>query len=451
LAGLDGAGFVISNFPATQAVSGSVSVANFPATQAVSVAALPLPAGAASEAKLEAIRLAVGSPLQAGGTVAVGNFPATQVVSGSVAVSNFPATQAISAAALPLPAGAATAAGQVSAQTSLSAIAASLPGALGAKAGGASTSVVVASDLANLEPGGAAITGQAMPAGGVGLTGWMSAIYKACAAPLVAGAAHIGGVSVDDVADGATTSGSATSAAVVVSASMAGYAGGSFQVTSIGTGNTVIFEQSNDGVTWYFLFVQQGGQALAPSVGASGVNTVGFYNFVSASSFVRARVSVYGSGTVAVTLVQKRSVAPVAGISLAQGYQYIGSIDGSVNKAVGYTDSTTALGAAATFTGATRPWSLGSSHVSFFNGQSQADQAGTLFIEASYDGGTTYYPVASVAASAMANAAGVTSYSAQARVPVTGAVNSNTAYRVVYKNGATAQGAFRLTSSFTAG
>ena len=69
-------------YPATQPVSGTVSVDNFPATQAVS------------------------------GTVNVGNLPATQPVSGTVAVSNFPATQPISAASLPLPTGAATAANQ---------------------------------------------------------------------------------------------------------------------------------------------------------------------------------------------------------------------------------------------------------------------------------------------------------------------------------------------------
>jgi hypothetical protein len=58
----------VSNFPATQPVSGSVSVSgsvtvgNFPATQPVS------------------------------GAVSVSNFPATQPVSGTVAVSNFPGT-----------------------------------------------------------------------------------------------------------------------------------------------------------------------------------------------------------------------------------------------------------------------------------------------------------------------------------------------------------------------
>jgi len=68
----------VNNFPATQPVSGTVAVSNLPATQPVS------------------------------GTVAVSNLPATQPVSGTVSVSNLPATQPVSAAALPLPAGAAT-------------------------------------------------------------------------------------------------------------------------------------------------------------------------------------------------------------------------------------------------------------------------------------------------------------------------------------------------------
>jgi hypothetical protein len=104
-------------------VSGSVAVSNFPATQPVSAAALPLPTGAATETSLGTDGAAPPSipgtgirgwlrsiydTLKATLTVSVSNFPGTQPVSGSVSVSNFPATQPVSAAALPLPAGAAT-------------------------------------------------------------------------------------------------------------------------------------------------------------------------------------------------------------------------------------------------------------------------------------------------------------------------------------------------------
>ena len=129
----------ISNFPATQAVSGtvavsslpalasgsnaigSVSVSNLPATQAISAASLPLPSGAATAALQPALNADGGAlahisnfpatqavsgtvgvsslpALPAGsnaiGSVSVGNFPATQTVSGTVAVSSLPALPA---------------------------------------------------------------------------------------------------------------------------------------------------------------------------------------------------------------------------------------------------------------------------------------------------------------------------------------------------------------------
>ena len=132
----------VSNLPATQPVSGaisqagtwtvglaagantigSVAVSNLPATQPIS--------GAVSQAGTWTMGLATGT--NAIGSVAVSNLPVTQPISGavsqagtwtiglatgtnaigSVAVSNLPATQPVSEVSLPLPAGAATAAGQ---------------------------------------------------------------------------------------------------------------------------------------------------------------------------------------------------------------------------------------------------------------------------------------------------------------------------------------------------
>jgi len=74
----------------------------------------------------------------------------------------------------------------------LAAISGQLPASLGAKTGAASLSITPASDLANLEPGGSAITAAAMPAGGLGFTGWLSAIWAACTAPTPAGSNIIG-------------------------------------------------------------------------------------------------------------------------------------------------------------------------------------------------------------------------------------------------------------------
>ncbi len=135
-------------------VSGSVSVANLPAVQPVSAAALPLPAGAAQDSSVQALKTALGTPMQqSGGTVAIASLPplpagsntigtvgllsgsagsvtaagsggslaqavqgiaggVPQPVSGSVTVANLPATQPVSAATWPLPGGAATLAAQ---------------------------------------------------------------------------------------------------------------------------------------------------------------------------------------------------------------------------------------------------------------------------------------------------------------------------------------------------
>lgn len=80
--------------------------------------ALPLPNGAATASGVAAVVTALGSPLQAGGSVAVSNFPSSQAVTGTF----FQATQPISAAALPLPSGAATSALQTTGNTALTSL-----------------------------------------------------------------------------------------------------------------------------------------------------------------------------------------------------------------------------------------------------------------------------------------------------------------------------------------
>jgi len=165
----------------TATVSGAVEISNLPATQAVSAASLPLPDDAATEATVAAILAR-----QADGTahVVVDNFPgpdeagltnaelraapvpvsgpatdaelrATPLpVSGTVTATG-PLTDAqlratdvpVSAAALPLPAGAATEATLGSAKTDLDTLVARTP-ALGQAAMAASSPVVLASDQA---------------------------------------------------------------------------------------------------------------------------------------------------------------------------------------------------------------------------------------------------------------------------------------------------------------
>lgn len=420
---------VSADAPLPVAFTGSVG------TQAISAVSLPLPTGAATAVNQSATNAALGTisaqlPATLGQKAMAHSLPvvlASDTAALGVTVGNFPATQAVTATSLPLPAGAATAANQTTTNTSLSAIAAQLPASLGAKPAAASLSVGPASDLANLEPAATAITGTTMPAGGSGLTGWLSAIYRSCS-------------------EGATLSGSVTSAAVVVSASNNLYMGGSFQVTSAGTTCTITYEQSNDGTNWVTLPVVSA--AAANAAPATTSTAAGVYTFVSSAAFVRARVSTYTSGTVSVVLSQKQQVAPASGISLAGGTSALGSVSvtgtatitGSVNLGNGFTDSTTALAASATFTGTGRANSAG--QFAFFNATAFADQAGTLFIDQSLDTGTSYQAITS---QAVAAGSGV-----NLSVRMCGAVGTATLYRVRYVNGAAAQATFRLSSSFSA-
>ena len=412
-----------------------VAIAGGVGTQAISAASLPLPTGAATSANQTATNASLTTisgqlPAALGQKTMAQSLPvvlASDAAALGVTVANFPATQAVSAASLPLPAGAATSANQTATNASLTTISGQLPASLGTKVAAASLSIGVASDLANLEPAAAAITGTTMPTGGTGITGWLSAIYRSCS-------------------EAATVSGSVTSATTVVSVSNNLYMGGSFHVTSAGTTCTITYEQSNDGTNWVTLPVIAA--STASSAPATTSTTAGVYAYVSSAAFVRARVSTYTSGTVSVVLSQKQQVAPVSGISLAGGAGAIGSVtvsgtatvSGTVNPGTGFTDSTTALAASASFTGTGRANSA--AQLEFFSATAFSDQAGTLFIEQSLDTGATYQPILSQAVAA-GGAANLT-------VRMCGAVGAATLYRVRYVNGATLQTVFRLSSGFSA-
>lgn len=244
----------------------------------------------------------------------------------------------------------------------------------------------------------------------------------------------------------ATVSASVTSATTVVSASTANFMGGTFHVTSAGTTCTITYEQSNDGTNWVTMPVINA--AAATSAPATTSTVSGIYSYVSSAAFVRARVSTYTSGTVSVVLNQKQQVSPSSGVSLAAGSAGIGSVavtgtatvSGTVNPGTGFTDSTAALAASATFTGTGRANSA--AQYEFFAATAFADQAGTLFIDQSLDTGATYQPVMSQAVTAGG--------AANIAVRICGAVGTATLYRVRYVNGAAAQTVFRLSSGFSA-
>ena len=100
--------------------------------------------------------------------------------------------------------------------------------------------------------------------------------------------------------DGLSVSGTATSAAVLFTTSMLNYESITVQVTSGGTSCTVTYEQSEDQTTWYSvagISVTNYG-STAPRLSTT---TAAMYLFPRKGTYFRARVSAYGSGTVALT------------------------------------------------------------------------------------------------------------------------------------------------------
>lgn len=137
-----------------------------------------------------------------------------------------------------------------------------------------------------------------------------------------------------------------------------------------------------------------------------------------------------GDGTASLTNatpVQVMSSATIAANTVAQNNVF-------------YNESTTAQAASATVTGTSRDVAIAAGTVhrySAFNASAFADQAGTLRIECSNDNTTWRRATADTAVAA--NAVVYLSVPVMTRY-----------YRVIYVNGATAQTAFMLNSSFTA-
>lgn len=131
---------------------------------------------------------------------------------------------------------------------------------------------------------------------------------------------------VDGALDSYTTTASLTAVGVVLSLPTTGYMGGSFAVTSIGASNTITFEMSNDNTNWQTMPVQTLTTAGGSPNPSAVTTAIGHFGYVATSTYVRARISAYGSGTVTITSCQKRKLSPLFGVSLASGNSSIGLV-----------------------------------------------------------------------------------------------------------------------------
>lgn len=242
-------------------------------------------------------------------------------------------------------------------------------------------------------------------------------------------------------------------------------------------GVTFVIEATDDGTNWYGLQCINNATGQAAATWTPGNNASASYDTaVGGYTQVRVRATAWTSGTMSVGISNQvfaydpviaalsqglaANGAAVVGnpvliagwngtnayalrtdtsgqVILGAGSNTIGSIAAADN--LFFNDTTTALGASATFTGTSHDHgsAAGSYHrFAKFNAVAFADQAGTVRIEMSND--NTTWRRATVDTAVTAN--GVVTLS----VPVL-----TRYYRVIYVNGATIQGAFMVNSSYT--
>jgi len=120
-----------------------------------------------------------------------------------------------------------------------------------------------------------------------------------------------------NVPDGLVVTGSVTSAtSVIASTDTSGYNSVAVQVTSAGTTCTITYECSNDNTTFYSVAGYTPlnlGDAVSVTTSTTAIMLV----FPCAARYFRAKVSTYGSGTVAATAVFRKEMVPVKQLYVA--------------------------------------------------------------------------------------------------------------------------------------
>lgn len=343
-------------------------------------------------------------------------------LSNSLAVTGtfWQATQPVSVASLPLPTGASTSAAQTSANTSLTTIATNT---------GAAT------------PAGANLIGKV----GIDQTtpGTTNGVAPDSVVDGPAGvSAALGSATQFAFASGLPVQGGSSNQNIVTT----GY--GSFIVQSISnaSGNVFLVEGSVDnGTTWTTIVMRGlGTSGTGGAVSSASGISPNLYQAVGVLPLMRVRMATFTGGTTTVAVTLKRSV-PVNVVDAFVGNQV--TIGVNLRSAV-FSDTTTPLGASATFTGTSRDLSslgsLSSTVFSYamFGATFYSDQAGTAFIDESTDN-ATWFMVASQAITAGTGALVGPNFGLNVRIRAR-------YYRVRFINGSVLEGALRITSSFTA-
>lgn len=206
---------------------------------------------------------------------------------------------------------------------------------------------------------------------------------------------------------------------------------------------TVVFEATmNGGVDWTSIQAVAGGVVTGNAISQAGTLNAGNFATADLTGFTefRVRVSAYTSGTAVVTVaITEESQADQVGLVGTPSVN-IGNQPNVINQDnVYFNESVTAQAISATVTGTARETGVApgsAQRYAAFNAFAFADQAGTLRIEVSIDNVTWRRATADVAV-----AAGAAVFLS---VPVCARW-----HRAVYVNGATAQAAFMMNTSYT--
>jgi hypothetical protein len=119
--------------------------------------------------------------------------------------------------------------------------------------------------------------------------------------------------------DGATGTGSVSSAAVLFSLDTAGYAGVSVLATAMPAGNVVTFEGSNDNTNWTTVLAQStGNSGYPPSATAMAIGVPAWF-IPAVTRYIRARVSTYASGTISVAYALRSSSSSLSVLGAQTG------------------------------------------------------------------------------------------------------------------------------------
>ncbi len=313
---INGGTVAVANFPTSTIVGGTVSVSNFPTTQAVS-----------GTVGISGGTVAIAS----GATVAIGNTPSVVVNSGTVVVASgtvgvagtVPVTGTVNVGNAPTVA----VSGTIPVTGTVSILSTDTVAVAGTVAVSGTTTVNVNSgtvsvgnsptvSVAGTVPVSGSFYQATQPVSGtvsivsadtVAVTGTVAIGSSDTIA--VAGTVNIASGGTIAPVDGLSFTGSATGTGVITYGSpgpsngiidTSGYACVSIQATSIGSGNTIALQGSNDGTNWITAlgYTPNSSNAFSSSIASTTVP----YLIAKEFRYIRINVTAYGSGTISLSI-----------------------------------------------------------------------------------------------------------------------------------------------------